>query len=228
MNTSIKLGETKEISFSAGSDTYTRKASVRNIQYFDDKEKLIKDSSSNQIIDFEYYENGQTKKEEYHHDGQLVLRCDYDEYGNLIKSTNADGIVEETVIKKYFSEGKPALAKCGNKTLAFEYDGNGRETKKTTTFSDGRISVQTKEYDSHGRIILLKNDERERTYAYDSKGRKLFDGTNQGESNYCVYSDDEKFKLFRYSNSNESFENIVETVLDNGKKVMCIMYKVIK
>ena len=42
MNTIINFGETKEITFKAGTDTYTRKAEVVDLQYYDDNERLVK------------------------------------------------------------------------------------------------------------------------------------------------------------------------------------------
>lgn len=229
MNTTINFGETKEITFKAGTDTYTRKAEVVDLQYYDDNERLVKiESCDGTLNKYEYHSNGQMKTHELYQSGKFFIKYQFDENGNLIKTTNADGITEELVVEKYTPNGNPLVAKCGDKTITFDYDKNGNEIKKTTTHADGKKNVRTQEYDSHGRLILLKNDESERLIAYDSKGRKIFDGTNQGDSNYFVYSDDDVFKLVRYANANEDFETIMENVIENGKKIMCITYKVIK
>ena len=229
MNTTINFGETKEITFKAGTDTYTRKAEVVDLQYYDDNERLVKiESCDGTLNKYEYHSNGKMKSQELSQNGKLFLKREFDEKGNLLKSTNAEGSVEETIVEKYTPNGNPLVAKCGDKIITFEYDQNGNEIKKVTTHADGKANVRTQEYDSHGRLILLKNDESERLIAYDSKGRKIFDGTNQGDSNYFVYSDDDVFKLVRYANANEDFETIMENVIENGKKIMCITYKVIK
>lgn len=229
MNTTINFEETKEITFKAGTDTYTRKAEVVDLQYYDDNERLVKiESCDGTLNKYEYHSNGQMKTHELYQEGKLFLKREFDEKGNLLKSTNAEGSVEETIVEKYSPNGNPLIVKCGDKIITFEYDQNGNEIKKVTTHADGKTSVRTKEYDSHGRLILLKSDESEHLIAYDSKGRKIFDGTNQGDSNYFVYSDDDVFKLVRYANANEDFETIMENVIENGKKIMCITYKVIK
>lgn len=229
MNTAINFGETKEITFKAGTDTYTRKAEVTGFQYYDDNERLVKiESCDGTLNNYEYHSNGKMKSQELYQNGKLFLKSEFDEKGNLIKTANAEGTTEELVVEKYSPNGKPLIVKCGDKIITFEYDQNGNEIKKVTTHADGKTSVRTQEYDSHGRLILLKNDESERLIAYDSKGRKIFDGTNHGDSNYFVYSDDDVFKLVRYANANEDFETIMENVMENGKKIMCITYKVIK
>lgn len=182
MKPTIHFGETKEITFKAGTDTYTRKAKVFDFQYFDENEQVIKIVSEDGTLNnYEYHINGQMKIYEMFQHEKLIFKHEFDEEGNLIKPANAEG----------------------------------------------KASVVTKEYDSHGRLILVKNDENERMKAYDSKGRKVFDGTNQGDANYFVYSDDEKFKLIRYLCPEDFFELIMEDVIENGKKVMCITYKVI-
>ena len=152
----------------------------------------------------------------------------FDENGNLVKTANADGTTEELIVEKYSPNRTPLIAKFGDETITFEYDQNGNEIKKATTHVDGKTSVRTKEYDSHGRLILLKSDEIEHLIAYDSKGRKVFDGTNQGDANHFVYSDDGTFTLVRYSNENYESDMIMENVIKNGKKNMCITYKYIK
>lgn len=229
MNTAINFGETKEITFKAGTDTYTRKAEVVDLKYYDDEERLYKiESCDGTFNNYEYHSNGKMKTHELYQSGKFFIKYQFDENGNLIKTTNADGITEELVVEKYTPNGNPLIVKCGDKIITFEYDQNGNEIKKVTTHADGKANVRTQEYDSHGRLILLKNDESERLIAYDSKGRKIFDGTNQGDSNCFVYSDDDVFKLVRYANANEDFETIMENVMENGKKIMCITYKVIK
>ena len=229
MNTTINFGETKEITFKAGTDTYTRKAEVTGFQYYDDNERLVKiEFCDGTLNNYEYHSNGKMKTHELYQSGKFFIKYQFDENGNLVKTTNAEGTKEELVVEKYSPNGNPLIVKCGDKIISFEYDQNGNEIKKTTTHADGKVSVQTKEYDSHGRMILLKNDESERLIAYDSKGRKVFDGTNQGDANHFVYSDDGTFTLVRYSNENYESEMIMENVIKNGKKNMCITYKVIK
>lgn len=229
MNTTINFGETKEITFKAGTDTYTRKAEVTDFQYYDDNERLVKiESYDGTLNNYEYHSNGKMKSQELYQNGKLFFKNQFDENGNLVKTANADGTTEELIVEKYSPNRTPLIAQFGDETITFEYDQNGNEIKKATTHVDGKTSVRTKEYDSHGRLILLKSDEREHLIAYDSKGRKVFDGSNQGDANYFVYSDDDVFKLVRYTNAKETFETILENVIENGKKIMCITYKVIK
>ena len=106
MNTTINFGETKEITFKAGTDTYTRKAEVTDFQYYDDNERLVKiESYDGTLNNYEYHSNGKMKSQELYQNGKLFFKNQFDENGNLVKTTNADGTTEELIVEKYSPNG---------------------------------------------------------------------------------------------------------------------------